>query len=72
MCFYVIIMQKKFQETADFVRTWTPAKTVSNEDKLAGYALYKQATIGDCNIPAPGMFAFTVRFLKDFLIIGEG
>ena len=52
--------QKKFEETAEFVRTWHPATTPSNDDKLAGYALYKQATIGDCNTPAPGMFSFTV------------
>ena len=57
----VIKEQKKFEEIAEFVRSWHPAKTVSNEDKLAGYSLYKQATIGDCNIPAPGMFSFTVR-----------
>ena len=57
----VIKEQKKFEEIAEFVRSWHPAKTVSNEDKLAGYSLYKQATIGDCNIPAPSMFNFTVR-----------
>ena len=57
----VITVQKKFEEIAEFVRSWHPAKTVSNEDKLAGYSLFKQATIGDCNIPAPSMFNFTVR-----------
>ena len=56
------IEQKQFEEIAAFVRTWTPAKTVSNEDMLTGYSLYKQATIGDCNIPAPSMFSFRVHF----------
>ena len=46
---------------AEFVRSWHPAKTVSNEDKLAGYSLFKQATIGDCNIPSPGIFALTEK-----------
>ncbi|KAM7456077.1 Acyl CoA binding protein [Blastocystis sp. ATCC 50177/Nand II] len=54
-------LEKKFQETAEYVRNWHPTKTVSNDDKLAGYALFKQATIGDCNIPAPGMFNFTEK-----------
>ncbi|CBK22540.2 uncharacterized protein [Blastocystis hominis] len=54
-------LEKKFNETAEFVRSWHPAKTVSNEDKLAGYSLFKQATIGDCNIPAPGIFSLTER-----------
>ncbi|CAG9467757.1 unnamed protein product [Pedinophyceae sp. YPF-701] len=31
-----------------------PANT-SNEDKLALYGLFKQATVGDCNTSRPGM-----------------
>ena len=54
------------------MRNWHPTKTVSNEDKLAGYALFKQATIGDCNIPAPGMFNFTVQVVCACDAIGEG
>ena len=45
---------------------------MSNEDKLAGYALFKQATIGDCNISAPSMFNFTVREERDGECVGEG
>lgn len=45
---------------------------MSNDDKLAGYALFKQATIGDCNIPAPGMFNFTVRVFEVDYRIGKG
>ena len=56
------IEQKQFEEIAAFVRTWTPAKTVSNEDMHAGYSLYKQDTIGDCNIPAPSKLSIRVHF----------
>ena len=31
-------------------------KTQSNQVKLTLYGLYKQATVGDCNKPKPGMF----------------
>ena len=54
------------------MRNWHPTKTVSNEDKLAGYALFKQATIGDCNIPAPGVFNFTVQVVCACDSVGEG
>jgi diazepam-binding inhibitor (GABA receptor modulating acyl-CoA-binding protein) len=30
----------------------------TNEEMLEVYALYKQATKGDCNTPEPGMFNF--------------
>ena len=29
---------------------------LSNDDKLAFYGLFKQATVGDCNTDRPGMF----------------
>ena len=45
---------------------------MSNEDKLAGYALFKQATIGDCNISTPSMFNFTVREEWNGECVGEG
>lgn len=45
---------------------------MSNDDKLAGYALFKQATIGDCNIPAPSVFNFTVRVFEAYYGIGKG
>ena len=45
---------------------------MSNDDKLAGYALFKQATIGDCNIPAPGMLNFTVQASAVDYRVGEG
>ena len=30
----------------------------SDDEKLKMYALYKQATVGDCNTTRPGMFDF--------------
>ena len=45
---------------------------MSNEDKLSGYALFKQATIGDCNISAPSMFNFTLRVEWYGECVGEG
>jgi diazepam-binding inhibitor (GABA receptor modulating acyl-CoA-binding protein) len=33
--------------------------SLTNEEKLKLYALYKQATVGDVNTPAPGYFDFT-------------
>merc|ERR1711936_1350197 len=34
------------------------SKTLSNEELLEVYALYKQASIGDCNTSRPGMMDF--------------
>ena len=36
----------------------TLASSPSNDERLAIYGLYKQATIGDINIPAPSYFDF--------------
>jgi len=33
-------------------------KTLSNEELLDLYALYKQGTVGDCNTSRPGMMDF--------------
>jgi acyl-CoA-binding protein len=34
------------------------ATSPSNDEKLKIYGLYKQATVGNINIPAPGFFDF--------------
>ena len=31
-------------------------KELTNDKQLEVYSLFKQATVGDCNIPRPGMF----------------
>ena len=42
-----------FQKAADGVKNLT--QRPSNEELLDLYALYKQATVGDCNTDRPGM-----------------
>jgi acyl-CoA-binding protein len=34
---------------------------LTNEQKLKFYSLYKQGTIGKCNIPKPGMLEFVEK-----------
>merc|ERR1712021_6729 len=43
----------EFTTAAENVKTL--AKSPSNDEKLALYALYKQTTVGDCNTDKPGM-----------------
>ena len=49
-------VDEDFAAAVEFVRTWKPEKTVSNEDKLTVYALFKQATLGDVTTTRPGGF----------------
>jgi diazepam-binding inhibitor (GABA receptor modulator, acyl-CoA-binding protein) len=44
-----------FAEAAERVKQLTEAP--SNEDQLELYANFKQANVGDCNTPRPGLFA---------------
>ncbi|KAG7393870.1 Acyl-CoA-binding domain-containing protein 1 [Phytophthora pseudosyringae] len=46
-----------FEAAAALVKTFT--KSPSNDEKLALYAYYKQATVGDNTTSAPGMFDLT-------------
>ena len=50
----------------------TQAKPTSNEQKLALYALYKQATAGDCTGARPGIFSQTERYKYDAWKAHEG
>lgn len=34
---------------------------VDDEAKLLFYKYYKQATVGDCNVPEPGLLKFTEK-----------
>ncbi|TFJ80911.1 hypothetical protein NSK_007554 [Nannochloropsis salina CCMP1776] len=55
-------LQQRFEEAAKRIAAWKPAsKEPSDEEKLTVYALYKQATVGDCNTPKPGLLDFTGR-----------
>lgn len=52
--------QEQFDAAVASCKTWNPSTAPSNEDKLALYGLFKQATIGDNNTPQPGFLALTV------------
>ncbi|XP_045514927.1 acyl-CoA-binding protein-like [Pieris brassicae] len=43
----------EFQKVAEAVRNWKTRP--SDNENLAMYSLYKQATVGDVNISAPGI-----------------
>ena len=49
-------MSEAFLKAAEDVKTLTTRP--SDEDMLEIYALYKQATVGDCNTVRPGMLDF--------------
>ena len=44
------VAKKKVEESVEEM------KSLSNDKQLEVYSLYKQAIVGDCNIPRPGMF----------------
>lgn len=46
--------QDQFEAACIQAKAFT--KLPSHEELLALYALYKQSTIGDCNVPAPTSF----------------
>jgi len=56
--------QKEAFEKAVAVSKTLPAKP-DNETLLSLYSLYKQATEGDINISAPGMFDFVAKAKYD-------
>ena len=45
-----------FDEAVEAMRS---TKVSSNDDKLALYKLFKQATVGDCTVQRPGFFDIT-------------
>ena len=53
-------LEEDFQVAVDQVSNKIN-KTLSNEELLEVYALFKQASIGDCNTSRPGMMDFKVR-----------
>ncbi|KAF0685846.1 Aste57867_22321 [Aphanomyces stellatus] len=55
----LIATMSTFEEAVAAIGSWKPANQPSNDEKLAIYALYKQATVGDCNTSRPGMMDFT-------------
>ena len=54
-------IEDKFTQLADKIKNSkvNPEVKISDDLKLTFYMYYKQATLGDCNTPQPGMFEFT-------------
>ncbi|KAJ0400667.1 hypothetical protein P43SY_005440 [Pythium insidiosum] len=50
-------LKAEFEAAAALVKTFT--KEPTNDEKLALYAFFKQATVGDNNTSKPGMFDLT-------------
>eukprot|EP00441_Pelagodinium_beii_P014790 CAMPEP_0197666942 /NCGR_PEP_ID=MMETSP1338-20131121/64548_1 /TAXON_ID=43686 ORGANISM="Pelagodinium beii, Strain RCC1491" /NCGR_SAMPLE_ID=MMETSP1338 /ASSEMBLY_ACC=CAM_ASM_000754 /LENGTH=95 /DNA_ID=CAMNT_0043246081 /DNA_START=63 /DNA_END=347 /DNA_ORIENTATION=+ len=68
-------LKKMFEEAAASVKTFKPAsgaKSVSNDEKLKVYALFKQATEGDVTGSRPGMFSPTDRAKYDARVTVKG
>lgn len=51
-------MADKFEQYAEGVKNEGFVGGLADENKLAIYGLFKQATIGDCNTSRPGMLDF--------------
>jgi diazepam-binding inhibitor (GABA receptor modulating acyl-CoA-binding protein) len=49
-------LQQSFESAQNKVKNFT--KRPNDDELLHLYGLFKQGTIGDINIPQPGMFAF--------------
>ncbi|XP_026753884.2 putative acyl-CoA-binding protein [Galleria mellonella] len=53
-------LDQEFQQVSESVRNWKPKP--SDSENLALYSLYKQATVGDVNIPAPSGLVEGAKF----------
>eukprot|EP00039_Didymoeca_costata_P011733 m.166125 g.166125 ORF g.166125 m.166125 type:complete len:327 (-) comp15271_c1_seq2:1520-2500(-) len=63
------VVNQQFQRAVQMIkdlpkvpREGDPEITISNQNKLDLYGLYKQATEGDCNEPKPGMFELIKKY----------
>lgn len=57
-------LEQQFQQAAKDVNN---LKERPNDPQLLElYGLYKQATVGDCNLPKPGMFALKEKAKHEF------
>lgn len=52
---------EKFENACNDIHS---VKNIENDDLLKLYGLYKQATVGDCNISPPNMFSSQKDKLK--------
>ena len=62
-------LQKRFDACVKFINTTKPgdpnAMDIDNMMKLEFYAIYKQATVGDCTGKRPGMMNIVARYKYD-------
>ena len=49
-------MKKNFDLAAEEIKSFV--EKLKDDEKLIVYGWFKQATVGDCNIPKPGMLDF--------------
>nr|6KF8_A Chain A, Acyl-CoA-binding domain-containing protein 2 [Oryza sativa Japonica Group]6KF8_C Chain C, Acyl-CoA-binding domain-containing protein 2 [Oryza sativa Japonica Group]6KF8_D Chain D, Acyl-CoA-binding domain-containing protein 2 [Oryza sativa Japonica Group]6KF8_F Chain F, Acyl-CoA-binding domain-containing protein 2 [Oryza sativa Japonica Group]6KF8_I Chain I, Acyl-CoA-binding domain-containing protein 2 [Oryza sativa Japonica Group]6KF8_K Chain K, Acyl-CoA-binding domain-containing p len=63
-------LQEEFEEFAEKAKTLPD--TISNEDKLLLYGLYKQATVGPVTTGRPGIFNLKDRYKWDAWKAVEG
>ena len=59
-------LDEDFQTAQDMVSNKIN-KTLSNDELLEIYALFKQASVGDCNTARPGMMDFKASFYFETL-----
>jgi len=52
--------EEEFEVAVQFVNAH-PSLNLTNEQKLRFYAFFKQATVGPCNTPKPGMLDFVAK-----------
>lgn len=54
-------LEEKFKNACDAIHN---VKNIENDDLLKLYGLFKQATVGNCDIPQPSMFSSQKNKLK--------
>lgn len=65
-------LEQQFQEAANFVKTWTPGKTIPTDRKLVCYGLYKQVLEGDVVGDRPNMLMWESRSKYDAWATNKG
>jgi diazepam-binding inhibitor (GABA receptor modulator, acyl-CoA-binding protein) len=51
-----VINSEKFQQAAEYLRVLPSDISMTNDQKLRSYGLFKQATVGNVNTERPGFF----------------
>ena len=64
-------LDEDFQTAQDLVSNKIN-KTLSNDELLEIYALFKQASVGDCNTSRPGMMDFKASQTYVFVLKANG